>query len=264
MFGIQLKVFQLKLAFPKKGDQGVCAWEVCVRVLEGSSCCWWPNHHRQSELDPWKTKIISIGVLADRTLGLAEWASRPSRPTSSRFPRVIGSSFLDIYNSNPGSRMACLLNVFLMAVVLASCQVIVSSYQLLNSKTVWCSSKGRAQKTEVNFRGELFNVTSGCPSKNPEVLRCSSSLFYFVTSSCISSQVLLLSWPLSYNLLLTFFQTGILIPGFRWHEFCTVLYGDTTVCSNRGLGVKRHLVPKYRYTKHTQVQVQVQNTHACH
>ena len=24
MFGIQLKVFQLKLAFPKKGDQGVC------------------------------------------------------------------------------------------------------------------------------------------------------------------------------------------------------------------------------------------------
>ena len=35
----------------------------------------------------------------------------------------------------------------------------------------------------------------------------------------------------------------------RWHEFCTVLYGDTTVCSNRGLGVKRHLVPKYRYAK---------------
>ena len=107
-----------------------------MRVLEGSSCCLWPNHHRQSELDPWKTKIISIGVLADRTLGLAEWASRPSRPTSSRFPRVIGSSFLDIYNSNPGSRMACLLNVFLMAVVLASCQV--KTQQVINK----FSSKG--------------------------------------------------------------------------------------------------------------------------
>jgi len=63
-------------------------------------------------------------------------------------------------------------------------------------------SQGRVQKTEVSFRGETFNVTSGCPSKNPEVL--------------------------------------------RWHEFCTVLWGDTTVCSNRGLGVKRHLVPKYK------------------
>ena len=140
MFGIQLKVFKLKLAFQNKkkatkacvSEKSVCA---CWRDRP-AACGQWPNHHRQSELDPWKTKIISIGVLADRTLGLAEWASRPSRPTSSRFPWVIGSNFLDIYNSNPGSRMACLLNVFLMAVVLASCQVIVSSYQLLNSKTV--------------------------------------------------------------------------------------------------------------------------------
>jgi len=79
--------------------------------------------------------------------------------------------------------MAFYLSFFLLAFVLAI-------------------SQGRVQKTEVSFRGETFNVTSGCPSKNPEVL--------------------------------------------RWHEFCTVLWGDTTVCSNRGLGVKRHLVPKYK------------------
>jgi len=79
--------------------------------------------------------------------------------------------------------MSYFSNIFFLSVVLAS-------------------SQGRVQKTEVIFRGESYNVTSGCPSKNPEVL--------------------------------------------RWHEFCTVLYGDTTVCSNRGLGVKRHLVPKYR------------------
>jgi hypothetical protein len=26
-------------------------------------------------------------------------------------------------------------------------------------------------KEEVQFRGESYNVTTGCPSKNPEVLR---------------------------------------------------------------------------------------------
>ena len=44
-------------------------------------------------------------------------------------------------------------------------------------------SEGRVQKTEVTFRGESFNVTSGCPSKNPEVLRW-FSFPNFVTVHC--------------------------------------------------------------------------------
>ena len=38
-------------------------------------------------------------------------------------------------------------------------------------KTTKNTFQGRVQKTEVSFRGESYNVTSGCPSKNPEVLR---------------------------------------------------------------------------------------------
>merc|ERR1712107_1803 len=72
-------------------------------------------------------------------------------------------------------RMALHLNFFILASVLTL-------------------SQGRVQKTEVSFRGETFNVTSGCPSKNPEVL--------------------------------------------RWHEFCTVLWGDTTVAQIEDLVLK--------------------------
>ena len=47
------------------------------------------------------------------------------------------------------------------------------------------------------------------------------------------------------NMCVTVFQEEISF--FRWHKFCTALWGDVAVCSNKGLGVKRHLVPKYRY-----------------
>ena len=55
---------------------------------------------------------------------------------------------------------------------------IVRLDQLLNSKDGVVKTntfQGRVQKTEVIFRGESYNVTSGCPSKNPEVLRSSFS-----------------------------------------------------------------------------------------
>ena len=80
---------------------------------------------------------------------------------------------------------------------------------------------GRVQKEEVIFRGEHYNITTGCPSKNPEVLR----------------YVFVLYLTEKFKKLFFF---------FRWHQFCTALWGGVAVCSNKGLGVKRHLVPKYR------------------
>ena len=71
----------------------------------------------------------------------------------------------------------------------------------------------------------------------------SSQVFWQLTA--------LLFWSFQFTLIFPISRQNLFdICNFsspRWHEFCTVLWGDTTVCSNRGLGVKRHLVPKYKY-----------------
>ena len=52
----------------------------------------------------------------------------------------------------------------------------VAMLQCYNSPILQCYNvtatvSGRVEKVEVQLRGESYNVTAGCPSKNPEVLR---------------------------------------------------------------------------------------------
>ena len=98
---------------------------------------------------------------------------------------------------------------------------------------------GTCAKDGGEFSRRDFQCDKWMSIKEPR----SSQVFWQLTA--------LLFWSFQFTLIFPIPRPTLFdISNFsfpRWHEFCTVLWGDTTVCSNRGLGVKRHLVPKYKY-----------------
>jgi len=146
--------------------------------------------------------------------------------------------------------MAHLSNIFFLAVVLAS-------------------SQGRVQKTEVNFRGESFNVTSGCPSKNPEVLRNICDALCYVSYSKVLKQcpdgpdeeaqpfplVKHTKVPKPSKVVLEYLQSGYLVKTGcdtrdvrvkRFYGLCLAEYGEETVCRKDRIPGERKFSNKVR------------------
>ena len=148
--------------------------------------------------------------------------------------------------------MAFYLSFFLLAFVLAVSQVIARMKQKNKSLVLYCNMYpiqgsqlrfhlllGTCSKDGGEFSRRDFQCDKWMSIKEPR----SSQVFWQLTP--------LLFWSFQFTLIFPISRPHLFdISNFsspRWHEFCTVLWGDTTVCSNRGLGVKRHLVPKYKY-----------------
>ena len=163
------------------GERGVQrASQVCERVLEGCS----------------SPAAAAAAAVATQTIASLSWfpgrtpspsVSQQTSPLASLsgFPNLADKhlqGFLTLpclSKSDPTFNLADKHGLLFKHIHPVCCLGVLSGNLKFRSAFAFCikrtvdTSQGRVQKTEVNFRGESFNVTSGCPSKNPEVLRWS-------------------------------------------------------------------------------------------